>query len=292
MISLLDLPAEIRNQIFRDCLVSPTGTVRILSRRDAYHLGYPRSFSQSGPFFYLLVDDGSPVMSKSQLCGSEALRPTISLSLPRTCRKMYEETNELFWRSNVFYFYSPHNLRQIFILMGRLASQRIPSIRLRFVPGWGNNMEIFDKAMQLLIKQGKHSSLRNLELLIDTDTIEHMAGVYSPLYSFPNLQAPTIIAERVLLSLRQAQPLPNVQKILVVTDKTLPTVEAIHQYPIVKGIRGHLQDLRDAWGGQLCWNSKMASDAEKWSSEAPITAHRKRFVDSEEGGSDPMQQGE
>ncbi|PMD25687.1 hypothetical protein NA56DRAFT_382958 [Hyaloscypha hepaticicola] len=286
MISLLDLPAEIRNQIFRDCLVSPTGTVRILSRREAYHLGYPRSFAQSGPFFYLLVDDGSPLKSKSQLCGSEALRPTVSLSLPRTCRKMYEETNELFWRSNVFYFYSPHNLRQNFKLMGRLASQRIASIRLRLIPGWGNSMEIFDKAIQLLIKQGKHSSLRKLELLIDTDTIEHMAGVLPPPYSFPNLQAPTVIAERVLLSLRQAQPLLNVQKILVVTDKTLHTVEAIHQNSIVKGIHGHLQDLRDAWGGQLCWNSKMVSSAEKGSYEAPIKALIERLVDSENGGSD------
>lgn len=96
-------------------------------------------------------------------------------------------------------------------------------------------MEIFDKAIQLLIKQEKHSSLRKLELLIDTDTIEHMAGALPPPYYFPNFQAPTIIAERVLSSLRQAQPLSNVQKILVVTDKTLPAVEAIHQNSIVKG---------------------------------------------------------
>jgi hypothetical protein len=289
MISLLDLPAEIRNQIFRDCLVSPTGTVRILSRCDAYHLGYPRSCSQSGPFFYLLVDDGRPLKRKSQLCGSETLRPTISLSLPRTCRKMYEETNELFWRSNVFYFYSPHNLRQIFKLMGRLASQRIASIRLRLVPGWGNNIEIFDKAIQLLIKQGKYSSLRNLELLLDKDTIEHMAGVLPPPYTFPNLQAPTIMADRVLLSLRQAHPLSNVQKILVVTDKALPTIEAIHQNSTVKGIHGNLQDLRDAWGGQLCWNSKMVSNTEKRSSEAPIKALIERLFDSENGANDLIQ---
>ena len=289
MISLLDLPAEIRNQIFRDCLVSPTGTVRILSRCDAYHLGYPRSCSQSGPFFYLLVDDWRPLKRKSKLCGSEILRPTISLSLPRTCRKMYEDTNELFWRSNVFYFYSPHNLRQTFKIMGRLANQRIASIRLRLVPGLRNNIELFDKAIQLLIKQEKYSSLRNLELLLDKDTIEHMGGVLPPPYTFPNLQAPTIMAERVLLSLRQAHPLSNVQKILVVTDKALPTIEAIHQNSIVKGVHGHMQDLRDAWGGQLCWNSKMESNAEKRSAEAPTKALIESLFDSENGGSDLIQ---
>jgi hypothetical protein len=173
--------------------------------------------------------------------------------------------------------------------MGRLASQRIASIRLRLVPGWGNNIKIFDKAIQLLIKQGKYSSLRNLELLLDKDTIEHMAGVLPPPYTFPNLQAPTIMADRVLLSLRQAHPLSNVQKILVVTDKALPTIEAIHQNSTVKGIHGNLQDLRDAWGGQLCWNSKMVSNTEKRSSEAPIKALIERLFDSENGANDLIQ---
>jgi hypothetical protein len=173
--------------------------------------------------------------------------------------------------------------------MGKLASQQIASIRLRLVPVWGNSMEIFDKAIQLLIKQRKHSSLRKLELLIDTVAIEHMAGVLPPLYSFPNLQAPTFMTERVLSSLRQAQPLLSVQKDLVVTDKTLPAVEAIHQNSIVKGIHGHLQDLRDAWGGQLCWNSKMVSSLENGSSEAPIKARIERLVDSENGGGDLIQ---
>jgi len=154
--SLFDLPGEIRNQIWELCLVSPTGTIVLLSRREAYHSGLSGSCSQSGPFFYLLVDNTNPGKGQHQPYDSDRLSPTISLSLPRTCRKIYEETNELFWTSNTFYFSTPHTLRQNFRSIGIFAQRRISSIRLRLHPDLGNDIECFDRAMQLLINPGKN----------------------------------------------------------------------------------------------------------------------------------------
>jgi hypothetical protein len=79
MVSLLDLPGEIRNMIWDLCLVSPTGMISPLSRRDAYHSGVPGSCSYSGPFFYLQVEETKTHVERCQsTCRIEPNAPTIS----------------------------------------------------------------------------------------------------------------------------------------------------------------------------------------------------------------------
>ena len=295
MVSLLDLPGEIRNQIWELCLVSPTGTIALLSRREAYHRSLPGSCSQSGPFFYLLVDNTNPGKGQQQPYDSDKLPPTISLSLPRTCRKIYEETNELFWTSNTFYFSTPHILRQNFRSMGILAQRRIFSIRLRLRPDWGNDIECFDRAMQLLINQGKNRSIRHTELLIDINSIEHMAGVKpNPfLYFSLPLGASNVMYKKFLPILHQANRLQNLQRNFVATHAcSLATVEEILDYSVANEIHGRLRDLHEAWGGRFYWGSTLVWDAKNASPELAGNVPLEELVKPEDVETESVDQGE
>jgi hypothetical protein len=290
MVSLFDLPGEIRNQIWDLCLVSPTRTLKPVCRRDAFYSGFPRSCSQSGPFFYLLVDNTNLIMG--QHYGDER-QSTISLSLPRTCRKIYEETNNLFWTSNTFHFPSPHSLLQTFNLMGRSPQRCISSIRLCITPLLGNDIEWLDRILKLLIFQGKHCSIRRLELLIDIDSIEQMASSQTQHWYFNLHIKRSNWREKALPCLQQAHRLQNTEKILVITHaRELATAQEVHEYSIAGNLDALLRDMQESLGGELYWGStKVFGDSKEVLPEMNVSAPLDEKAGSEVGQMESLGQG-
>ncbi|PMD46486.1 hypothetical protein L207DRAFT_214450 [Hyaloscypha variabilis F] len=256
MVSLLDLPGEIRNMIWDLCLVSPTGMISPLSRRDAYHSGVPGSCSYSGPFFYLQVEETKTHVERCQsTCRIEPNAPTISLSLPRTCRKIFKETNDIFWTKNTFVFRAPHELIYTFKSMGKYAQQRITSLRLCTTPRWGNQMKWLNKTMQLLISQRSSSSLRRLELLVDKESIIYQSE--AKLLGSPPRLLPAHHTQTFIPCLQQARCLRNIEKNLYVTQTgNCPFTAA---YPpessLFKVVEETLWEIQEAWEGKLYWGS-------------------------------------
>jgi hypothetical protein len=145
--------------------------------------------------------------------------------------------------------------------MGRFVHRRIISIRLGILPHLGNDMEWFDKFMQLLIKQGAQCSVRCLELLIEIDSIEHTVGFWKHSFSSNRqryLNGVDLLNTKVITSLYKAHLLPNMEKTLVLTHPSrlatkygsclagLTTAEEVHSYCVVQKIDKHLQDLHEA----------------------------------------------
>lgn len=266
MVSLLDLPAEIRNQIWDLCVVSPTQTVQPVSRREAFCLGYPNSCSPSGPFFYLVVDETNPFMRKSGANKYDKRPRTISLSFPRTCRQIYYETNELFWTRNTFCFWSPYRLMQTFKEMGRYPFRRIASIRLELYPAPGNELVFFDRSMQLLIKQARSSPLRHLELVLGLDSIIHMAAMKSGQYYYFGTTIPRlkVTYERILASLNKAHHLHHVRKeLLIRSEGNLGTVGSVHELAARRRFDGVLWEIQEAWAGKPQSGSTVVCDAKE-----------------------------
>ncbi|KAE9370635.1 hypothetical protein N431DRAFT_484812 [Stipitochalara longipes BDJ] len=270
MVSLLDLPGEIRNQIWDLCLVSPTGTISPLSRRDAYYSGFPGSCSHSGPFFYL-IEEEKFLMERDQAFHPhvEPTASTISLSLPRTCRKIFEETNNLFWTKNTFYFPTPHRFISTFKFMGKYPQRRITSLRLCATPWLGNEIEWLEKALQLLISQRNPSSLRHLELLVDKETIIYMLGPKLPGFAFTRPPGPNHWSQKLLSCLKLARCLCSIEKNLVVTHTG--TLSMTTNLP--EALEETLWEIQDAWEGKVYWGSKMFfEDMNENAQEIPSTS--------------------
>jgi hypothetical protein len=101
----------------------------------------------------------------------------ISLFLPRTCREIYNETNQLFWTSNTFTFREPKDLLWVFKGMGHMPSRCITSIHLPLGAIGGNFLEILLKALDLLAKKESMSSLQRLDLVLDVFHIQRISNL-------------------------------------------------------------------------------------------------------------------
>jgi hypothetical protein len=272
MACLLDLPAEIRNRIWKLCLVSPTGIVQPVNRRDAYYLGYPGSFSLSGPFFYLVVDEHNFYPKLPGADTNDENPRTISLSLPRVCRQVYIETNDIFWTNNAFLFWSPHSLLRTFKGMSEYPFRHITSIRLHLQAEVGNELEIFDQTLELLIKQARTSSLRNLELRLKADSIKDMVDMKrGPVLHFgTHFGDSNFLYERFLPSLKKAQQLHNVEKVLVITDLLgQARIGSLHELFFNAKFSGAFRDIHEAWGGNLQWGSTLVRGATEVDPDPP-----------------------
>jgi hypothetical protein len=172
MATLLTIPREIRDEIWKLCIVSQTGFMAPLSRNTAFYRRLPRSTSSSGPHYYLVV--ANPNADTYNMCPPYE-NGFIILSLPRTCRQIYNETSHLFWTSNIFIFREPHNLICTFKGMGQTPSRCITSIRLSLGLIEGNVLEIFKKAIDLLLKRQSTSALRLLDLVLNAKQLAVMS---------------------------------------------------------------------------------------------------------------------
>lgn len=123
--SLLEkLPPEIRNQIWFNCLVSETGYFEPIGRNEAHYLGFPRSKSSSGPFFYLTSTAPTKRSFSIQLLSG------ISTSLLRTNKRINAEASPIFWGNNTFFFKSPYKMEEFKKSAGIFVFNKIISMNI------------------------------------------------------------------------------------------------------------------------------------------------------------------
>ncbi|KAG4439776.1 hypothetical protein IFR05_004744 [Cadophora sp. M221] len=192
MPSFLDLPREIRDEIYTYCLVSPSGLIATyllprsptlkLSRRQTktstpkqnqkqkqkqkqqlHLITNPQIFTPHDPIFQT-----PSTFLASWKCAY------LSLSLPSTCRQIYNETAGLFWRKNTFYFdgfcESGRGLGVVrtLKLMGQTASRLVECVTIR-MPGLGAEYgrpeyATLRKMLNTLSSRARLGSFKRLEM--------------------------------------------------------------------------------------------------------------------------------
>jgi hypothetical protein len=246
--SFLDLPREIRDQIYGYVLISPGGLVepRI----------YPRLFpanKKSAPQFSLnTVPLSDSVTTES-----------ISLCLPRTCHQIYNETYGLFWRHNTFYFstFYPFGTSMGVIktlkMMGQTSSRLITSvtINMQYISG---QYKTLGKVLQVLASRARHGAFRKLEL----------EWRYSEFIMVPDYDG-------LLHGLNQGSEACKYERIIRLPDDE----------PGSETWRRHLdtvaKDLHSAFGGKLFWGKMLLWENYQRRGELPLRRARVHILTEE-----------
>jgi hypothetical protein len=137
--------------------------------------------------------------------------------------------------------------------MGRFPFRCIASIRLELCPALGNELVVFDLAIQLLTRQAKSSQLRHLELVLSLDSIIHMANIKSgqDYYFGTSIAGLKLTYERILASLNEVQHLHILEKKLLIHDEhNLGTEETAHELAVAEKVDGVLREIHQTWGGE------------------------------------------
>ena len=147
--SFLNLPREIRDIIYEYALISRTG----------YITPIPDKSSRSPRFSVHTARELEPAAHSNEIILSDD--NTLSLSLPRTCRQIYEETSGLFWSNNTFLFPDLPTLTRTLKSMGQIPSRQIRSISVNLHP---RDWRAIRKALALLTSRARHGCFENLHL--------------------------------------------------------------------------------------------------------------------------------
>ncbi|KAH7317677.1 hypothetical protein BKA65DRAFT_483148 [Rhexocercosporidium sp. MPI-PUGE-AT-0058] len=197
MPSFLDLPREIRDEIYTYCLVSPSGLIAPyilprtptlkVSRRQVKSSTQKQNQKQkqkqqlhliTSPLVFTLDD---PIFQNPRVFLARYKSAYLSLSLPSTCRQIYNETTSLFWRSNTFYFdglcESGRGLGVARTLksMGQTASRLIESMTIQ-MPGLGAEYAALRKVLNTLCSRARLGRFKRLELVWG---VEEVRGLMS-----------------------------------------------------------------------------------------------------------------
>jgi hypothetical protein len=180
--NILDLPRELRDQIYGYILVSHTGYIAIVP--NVYSGGkterqYSKCTTKNRPSFTLRTNPVSTRKFQHRNGIYHANKPTYtSLSIIRVCRQIYYETQSIVWERNRLFFPvarpqgckpGPHEATLGVIktlkAMGQTASRRIVSIRID-MPSITNSQECssFGKVLNVLASRARHGAFRYLEL--------------------------------------------------------------------------------------------------------------------------------
>jgi hypothetical protein len=169
--SLLDLPREIRDQIYEYVLISPTGFIEPTLPSRSSSSPSPNTPSTTQTRFRLCVRPLADGPLTARIPGySDAEVEFLSLSILRTCRQIYHETRGLFWEKNTFHFasfypshYSPGVVKTL-KAMGQIPSRLITRISIHMSP-LTSKYGTFAKVLQVLASRARHGSFRKLELV-------------------------------------------------------------------------------------------------------------------------------
>ncbi|KAH6716055.1 hypothetical protein BKA61DRAFT_573900 [Leptodontidium sp. MPI-SDFR-AT-0119] len=193
MPSFLDLPREIRDEIYTYCLVSPSGLIAPyllprspalkLSRRQSktskqkqkqkqqlHLITCPEIFTPHDAIFQALPSHVFLARFKSAY---------LSLSLPSTCRQIYNETAGLFWKKNAFYFdgfcESGRGLGVARTLkgMGQTASRLIEYVTIR-MPRLGAEYAVLRKVLNTLSSRARLGNFKRLELVWGEEEVREL----------------------------------------------------------------------------------------------------------------------
>ncbi|KAH8601659.1 hypothetical protein B0O99DRAFT_588847 [Bisporella sp. PMI_857] len=158
--AFLALPRELRDLIYDEVLISPTGYVTpspIPISSKASKISFRRS-----RFTILMTtlthDNVRPTESPNG-------NVMVTISINRVCRQVYNETRHVFWRKNIFYFQTPLALTTTVKDMGQISSRLIQRITLSFSIS-DAKIKSLAKAFRLLASRSRYGAFQTLELNI------------------------------------------------------------------------------------------------------------------------------
>lgn len=177
--TFFDLPRELRDMIYHEVLLSPTGYVRPVAIKakdkdqDLEHtpsrftlkISRPTSMHACNSYFKPIA--GSP----SSL---------LSLSLMRANRQIRHETAGLFWARNIFSFHRPFDLVHTLKDMGQTSSRLITSIALTlaFPTTFDTSHSLFKtlpKVLRLLASRARRGAFRLLRFHLAAHDFRRLA---------------------------------------------------------------------------------------------------------------------
>jgi hypothetical protein len=151
--SFLDLPREIRDIIYEHVLISSTGYVAPILDKSSRSLRFSlHTANGDEPSRNETTDRNKIILSNNDV---------LSLSLPRTCRQIWQETDGIFWSNNAFLFEDPTAMTRTLKSMGQVPSRRIETISFRLN---NRHWRVLPKAFALLASRARHGSFQKLHL--------------------------------------------------------------------------------------------------------------------------------
>ncbi|PVH69752.1 hypothetical protein DL98DRAFT_522010 [Cadophora sp. DSE1049] len=184
MPSLLDLPREIRDEIYTYCLVSPGGLIApyLLPRCNTLKANASRRRAikstksrQKKQHLHLISDPIALTPHDAIFQTPDLFRDTrksdyLSLSLRSTCRQIYNETAGLFWSRNTFYFEGlgesgrGMGVARTLKVMGQTASRLIERVTIRMT-SLGPEYGALRKVLNTLSSRARLGNFKRLELV-------------------------------------------------------------------------------------------------------------------------------
>ncbi|KAK0111407.1 hypothetical protein ONS95_001768 [Cadophora gregata] len=181
MPSFLDLPREIRDEIYTYCLVSPTGLIapyllpRSSTLKSSRRRAIKPSKSRQKQQLHLINDPVAltphdPIFQTPDIFLSSRKSDYLSLSLRSTCRQIYNETAGPFWSKNIFHFEGLGEVgRGIGIartlkVMGQTASRLIERVTIH-MSSLGPEYGALRKVLNTLSSRARLGNFKRLELV-------------------------------------------------------------------------------------------------------------------------------
>jgi hypothetical protein len=272
--SFLDLPRELRDEIYAYALISSSGVVSphwIPPRTSKFLVPKtPPPSTTTTTVSSQLIGRFRLYTNPPKLCPirgfeSETWRekhPYISLSLPRTCRQIYEETESIFWELNTFYFSSANaGVIRTMKMMGQVSSRLITSVIIQMDCG-SDSTRLISKTLNVLASRARYGHFRRLELLWDEDQFKCLMDLAKQI---PMARARQY--DELLEGLR--------------TGESGGRFERVVRLPEMVGQRGReaeacARDLHFAFGGTLFWGDMLGW--ENWKEVFPVEASLERRI--------------
>lgn len=277
--SLLDLPRELRDQVYDYVLISHTGYVCVVSNNTAKakRIDKPARVSKN-PTLKSSPSRVSFALLTNPLeflqCPPTAVQPErdlTSLSIRRVCRQIHDETSGIFWNQNQFYFpdfrsSSDHGTLGVFHTlkaMGQTASRMIVSIRID-MPTISLGYRSFAKALNVLASRARHGAFRRLELVWggdDRQIAAKMIVTYIRYIQGGHDDEEDVKGFLALLdALRQAGEACRYERVIRFNSSSKSAKERDHSrdYELCPIVDGASEMLNMAFGGSLFWAEKLA----------------------------------
>lgn len=159
--SFLDIPRELRDKIYEYVLLSPTGFLEPIeiSRLERFPSAIPSSTTSTTHRFMLNI------LHPEDRYNIENERTSLTTSLLRTNRLIYQECKDLFWQRNTFYFRSAVTLGWTLKAMGQASSRLVEAIKLYQTQEiTQRNMRALAKALRLLASRARYGDFKKLDL--------------------------------------------------------------------------------------------------------------------------------
>ncbi|KAE8446632.1 hypothetical protein EG329_011825 [Mollisiaceae sp. DMI_Dod_QoI] len=235
---LMRLPAEIRIEIYKHLVITPSGNV--------FHDIARRFTSTGAPHLFYALDD--------KFRDPEEQTDVMDLSILQVCRKVREECLPIFYKCNTFYM-APLRDRHLpgFNLMDWLCRGRVQHLALSLLSlkyGPEKEIQLIGKMVDLIAEWPDFQTLKSFTLVITPDVFSSHMMSYRRSYTMLSSTMPGYL--RCLKSRSQTLSGIESRKLMVFTSyQHLPAIRQIQRVAQRYDPNRYLKDLHEAFGGEL-----------------------------------------